>query len=104
MTPAFEIRYNPAIYTDIQQVVDYYYEATQNELLGNKFVESVKSALDSLSNSALHFQIRYDDIRFLPIPSFSFVAHYWVNEARKIVWVEAILHTGSNPDSWKSRV
>ncbi len=99
----FKVRYNPQIYLDIQKTVDHYHRETGNNELGKRFVKTVKTELRRLNKSALHYQIRYDDIRFLPIPSFSFMAHYRVDEESNMVSVEAIIHTSENPDKWKDR-
>jgi len=99
----FELKYNPQIYEDIQRTVDYYYRETGNDELGRRFTKTVKTTIKELNESALHYQIRYDDIRFLPIPPFSHIAHYRVDESKNIVMVEAIIHTSEDPDSWERR-
>ena len=100
----FKLRFNPQIYIDIQKTVDYYLQETGNDELGRRFVKTIKTELKWLSKSALHYQIRYDNIRFLPISSFSFIAHYRVDEESNMVSVEAIIHTSESPDSWKERI
>ncbi len=103
MPRKFNVQYNPQIHLDIQKIVDHYRRETGNEELGIRFVKTVKTALKKLNTSALHYQIRYDDIRFLPIPGFSFMAHYRINEENNTVMVEALFHTRENPDSWKKK-
>jgi len=103
MKSNFKINYNPQIYADMQKAVDYYRRETGNNELGKRFVETVKSELKKLNKSALHYQVRYDDIRFLPIHSFSVMARYRVNEQTNTVSVEAIIHTSEDPDTWKER-
>jgi len=100
----FKIRYNPQIYLDIQKTIDHYRRKTGNNELGIRFAKTVKAALKQLKKSALHYQIRYEDIRFLPIPVFSFMAHYRVDEENNIVSVEAIFHTSENSHDWKDRI
>jgi len=99
----FKVRYNPQIYLDIQKTVDHYRKETGNDELGIRFVKTVKTALKKLNTSALHYQIRYDDIRFLPIPVFSFMAYYRINEDNNTVMVEAIFRTSDDPQDWKGR-
>ena len=103
MPHKFKVRYNPQIHLDIQRTVDHYRRKTGNDELGIRFVKIVKASLKELKTSALHYQVRYDDIRFLPIPVFSFMAHYRVDERSNIVFVEAIFHTSQKPDEWKER-
>jgi len=103
MARNFNVQHNPQIYLDIQKQVDYYREETGSDELGNRFVNAVETALKKLNRSALHYQVRYDDIRLLPIPPFSFRAHYRVDEETNTVRVEAIIHTSEDPDGWKDR-
>ena len=62
-THNFNVRYNPRIYLDIQKAVDFYTEQTQSHELGKRFVDNVETVLAKLNQSALHYQVRYDDIR-----------------------------------------
>lgn len=103
MSRDFQIRYNPKIYMDIQKAIDFYYEQTRSHELGKKFVKNVEAALAKLNSSALHYQVRYDDFRLLPIPSFPYRAHYRVDEVNNTIFVEAIFHTKDNPEEWKKR-
>lgn len=99
MTRNFKVRYNPGIYLDIQKAIDFYTEQTQSHEPGQRVVDNAGHALATLKRSALHYQVRYDDIRLLPIPSFP----YRVNEENNTVFVEAIFHTRENPEKWRSR-
>ncbi|MBC6425400.1 MAG: type II toxin-antitoxin system RelE/ParE family toxin [Ekhidna sp.] len=101
MTRNFNVRYNPQIYPDIQKAVDFYVEQTQSNELGQKFVNNVENTLAKLRHSVLHYQIRYDNIRLLPTPSFPYQAHYRIDEENNTVFVEAIFHTRENPEKWK---
>lgn len=99
----FKLRYNPQIHEDIQKTVSFYRRETGNNELGKRFVTTVKTELKKLKHSALHYQIRYDDIRLLPIPAFSFMAHYKVDKENNLVEIEAIIHTSKDPVRWKDR-
>lgn len=99
----FFVLYNPQIYLDIQKAVDFYTEQTQSHELGQRFVNNAENALAKLNQSALHYQTRYEDIRLLPIPSFSYRAHYRVDEEKNTVFVEAIFHTREDPKDWRTK-
>lgn len=99
----FNVRYNPRIYLDIQKAVDFYTKQTQSHELGKRFVDNVEIALSKLNQSALHYQVRYDNIRLLPIYSFPYHAHYRIDEENNTVFVEAIFHTRENPEEWRIR-
>ncbi|MEX0813623.1 MAG: type II toxin-antitoxin system RelE/ParE family toxin [Chitinophagales bacterium] len=98
----FKVRYNPQIYLDIQKTVDYYRRETGDDKLGIRFVKAINNALKKLRSTALLYQVRYDDIRFLPIHPFSIVAHFRVDKQKAIVIIEAIFHSSEDPDEWNS--
>lgn len=97
----FKVQYNPQVHLDIQNQVEYYRRKTGDNQLGIRFAKTVKAALKGLKSSALHYQVRYDNVRCLPIPVFPFMAHYRVDENSNTVFVEAIFHTSQNPNAWK---
>ena len=103
MAHNFDVRYNPKIYLDIQKAVDFYLEQAQSLELAKRFVDEMETALAELNPSALQYQVRYDDIRLLPIPSFPYRAHYRVDEETNTVFVEAVFHAKENPEKWRSR-
>ena len=61
-------------------------------------------ALSKLNNLAMNYQIRFDDVRMIPVPSFPFLIHYRVSEKTNTVFVEAIFHVRENPEVWKTRL
>lgn len=97
----FTIVYNPEFFNDIVSAVDWYNEKQPG--LGDRFFESVKKQTARLSTSALHFAIKYDNIRCLCIEKFPFVVHYRVDEQSKIVKVEALFHAYRDPKTWNQR-
>ncbi len=103
MTRIFEVAFNPEVYTDIQNAVDFYHKQTGTIELGMRFLENLDNAFKRLERSALHYQIRYKNIRLLPIPSFPFRAHYWIDEEQDKVYVEALFHTREDPTEWLER-
>ena len=98
----FKVIYNPEVYNDIQQAIDWYNE--QQSGLGTRFYTTTKKHLNSLKSSALHYAVRYSDIHCIPIKKFPYMAHYRVNMDDKIVKVEAIFSTDRNPKIWKKRI
>lgn len=98
----FKVIFHPDFYNDIQEAVQWY--NVQQKGLGTRFLLTVKKQLKTLDNSALHYSIRYDDIRCMPIKKFPFLVHYRVNEHQFIVRVEAIFNTNRNPKIWEERI
>jgi len=81
----FKLEFNPQIHTDIQHQVDYYKKETKSHVLGKRFAKTVKKEVLRLKKYALQYEVKYDDIRCLPIPKFPFRAHYSVNEKNNTV-------------------
>jgi len=97
----FSVEYNPEFYNDIVQAVDWYNEKQPG--LGDRFLSIVKRQTSNLSTSALHFAIKYDDIRCMGIEKFPFLVHYRVLEHAEKVKIEALLHTSRDPKVWFER-
>jgi len=93
--------YNPAFFEDISEAVDWYNKKQPG--LGDKLFNQVKKQTKRLTTSALHYAIRYDDVRCLPVEKFPYVVHYRVEEQSKTVKTEALFHMSRNPDLWNER-
>ena len=97
---AFKIKVEPEAMDDIQQGIDWYNKKQAG--LGRKFLKEVKACFKSLKISPF-FQIRYDDVRCLPLKKYSFMVHFTVHEADKLVIVRAVFNTYLDPGNWKNR-
>lgn len=97
----FTVKYNPEFYNDLAQAVDWYDEIQAG--LGRLLLNNVKRQTAKLSTSALHFALKYNDIRCMGIKKFPYLIHYRIDEQSKTVKVEAMLHTSRNPRIWKKR-
>lgn len=99
MKQNFKLHFNPQIAVDLQKTVDYYRRKTGNHKLGKRFIKIAKQEMRELKTTALHYQIRYNIVRFLPISDFPFVAHYSIDEKNKIVHIEALFHTAQENEN-----
>jgi uncharacterized glyoxalase superfamily protein PhnB len=97
----FLVEYNPDFFNDIAQAVDWYNEKQTG--LGDRFLNNVRKQTAKLSTSALHFAVKYDDVRCMCIKKFPYLVHYRVNQQTQTVKVEALLHTSRDPELWKNR-
>jgi len=97
---AFSIVIDPRAIADIQQAIDYY----DLELpgLGLKFEAALNNHLITLTKNP-HFEVRYDNVRCLPIKKFPFMIHFTVDQDQNIVSVRAVLHTALDPKKWYKR-
>lgn len=97
---AFTIVLDPRAVRDIQESIDYYEE--QKLGLGKRFEKHVDHSLSILIKNPF-FQVRYDEVRCLPLIKFPHMIHYTINEEKKVVIVRAVFHTAKDPGVWKQR-
>ena len=96
----FNIVIEPVALLDIQQAIDYYDD--QQIGLGKKFEAAVNKHLVALEKNPF-FQIRYDDIRCLPVKKYPYMIHFTIDEANKMVNIRAVFDTSLNPNKWTQR-
>ena len=96
----FSVFIEPAAINDIQSGIDYY--DNQQIGLGEKFESTVFDQITSLELNPF-YQIRYDDVRCLPIKSYPYMLHFTVDENQQNVIIRAVLHTSLDPQKWLDR-
>jgi hypothetical protein len=98
----FELLIQPPALDDIQEAIDYY--DFQKDGLGEEFEEEeeVNNYLISISKTKF-FQVRYDEVRCLPLKRFPYMIHYSVDEDKKLIIVRAVFNTHRSPEIWKER-
>jgi len=97
----FAVEYNPEFFNDLVDAVDWYNDRQIG--LGTRFFNKVKKQTTKLSTSALHFAVRYDDVRCMRIEKFPYLVHYRVNKQTLTVKIEALFHTSRDPKIWYER-
>jgi len=96
----YKIKVEPEALQDIQDGIDWYNE--QQTGLGRKFHTEVKTFFKKLRSNPF-FQIRYDEVRCIPLKKYPFMIHYTLNEKEKVVVIRAVFNTHRNPGIWKKR-
>jgi toxin ParE1/3/4 len=96
----FSVKIEAEAYQDIQQGIDWYNQ--QAEKLGYKFYKELKKTIDQLKTTPF-LQVRYDNVRCLPLKKFPYMIHFTVHEAEKVAIIRAVLNTARNPACWKDR-
>ena len=96
----FVIRIEPEALQDIQLAIDWY--DLQQRGLGEKFYNYLDSVLGSLAINP-YYQIRYSNIRCLPLQKYPFMIHYSIDESKAIVIIRAIFNTSLDPAKWEKR-
>lgn len=77
----------------MELAIDFYEEKQKG--LGKRLFNEIENAFNLLTKNPF-FQIRYDDIRCLPLKKFPFMIHYRIEGSEVLIF--AILHTSLNPE------
>jgi hypothetical protein len=93
---AFSIHISTEARDDIQQAILWYNGRKKG--LGRNFFSAVQSAIQVLKVNPF-FQIRYDNIRCLPVPKFPYMLHFSVDPAQQQVNIYAVLNTYRDTDA-----
>src|ERR1035437_2592215 len=79
---------------DIDEAVEYY--NSRQKGLGTKFLNDLNNCFTAIKKTPF-FQIRYDDVRCVPLKKFPFLIHFSIFNEKKIIKVFAVIHTSLNP-------
>jgi hypothetical protein len=96
----FTILLDPRAIEDIQESIAYYEQ--QEPGVGNRFEHELHKHLSILKKDPF-FQIRYDQVRCLPLRKFPHMIHFTTHKSKKIVVVRAVFHTSKDPGKWTNR-
>jgi len=89
------------VFNDIQNGIDWY--NSRQKGLGKKFFDAVQQEYKTLRKNPV-FQVRYDNVRCLPMKRFPYMIHFIVDESAKKVVVLGVINTYLNPHKWKERI
>ncbi|QQQ27302.1 type II toxin-antitoxin system RelE/ParE family toxin [Chryseobacterium indoltheticum] len=93
----FEIFQYPEADQDILAAVNYYKEISNST--ASNFEKELSKAYDQLERNPF-FQIRYDDVRVLPLKKFPYIILFHIDEIKKIVFVISVFCTHQNPEKY----
>lgn len=93
----FNIFIEPLALEDIQSAIDSYED--KQDGLGKRFLEVFDSHIKGLRLNPF-FQIRYDNVRCLPMKTFPYMIHFTVNEKTNSLEVKAVFCTHKDPGNW----
>lgn len=98
----FKLVYANEVYDDIQNAVDFY--NSREKGLGTRFFKTVKIQLSKIKSNAYGFQVRYHDVRCIPINKFPYTIHYKVVTETNIIMIVALFCDYQNPEIWENRL
>lgn len=99
---SFKVIYADEVYDDIQNAVDFYNFRVKG--LGTRFFKTVKIQTSKIKSNAFGFQVRYNDVRCIPINKFPYTIHYRVVTKTNIIMIIAIFCDFQNPEIWEDRL
>ena len=70
----------------------------QQKGLGKKFYSEVKRSLEAIEQTP-QFQVRYDEIRCLPLKKYPFMIHFTIDEQQKSILILGCIHCSLEPHS-----
>ena len=97
---AYKLKIEPEVILDIQEAIDYY--NFQQTSLGKRFYKAVIQKFTILRSNPF-FEVRYNNVRCLPVDNFPYLIHFTVDEPKNFVTIRAVLHTSRNPKVWERR-
>jgi hypothetical protein len=94
----YKIQADPRVKLDLQEAMDFL--KSRRKGFDTKFLADYKSRLKTLKTNPF-FEVRYDEIRCLPLEIFKYMIHFSVDEVNNIVLINAVISTYLDPeDSW----
>ncbi len=95
---SYKLVIKPEVFEDIQQAIDWY--NSRQKGLGEKFFNAVQQEYNNIRKNP-GYQIRYDNIRCLPVRKFAFMIHFFVQEKSRTVIIMGVISTYRDPATWK---
>ena len=94
---SYKVVIEPRAIVDIQDAVDYYDNRQLG--LGEYFFSTFNEHIEIISKSPF-FQQRYKDYHGLPIKKFPFIIFYYLDEAKKIIYIVSVFNTLLSPNKY----
>jgi len=92
----YQVCFSKRFRDDIREARKWYNQRKKG--LGKKFYSEVEDSLKAIKKSP-HFQIRYDNIRCLPLNKYPFMIHFTIDEETEIILVLGCIHCSLEPHS-----
>lgn len=100
--PRFKVAYSPEALQEIKRIVEWYNNASPG--LGERFKQNLLSEIAAIKKNPLSRSFRYDEVRFAVVKKFPYAAHYTVEEANRLIKIQAVLGFAQDSDTnWKMR-
>ena len=92
----FNIEINPRVEKDLLNSIDYYKKI--NKKIATNFLKDFKNTIALLKQNP-NYQVRYKEVRCIPLKNYPFMLHFKTYE--NLIIVYALIHTSLNPnENW----
>ena len=96
----FNVLFEPNAKMDIQDAISWYNQRSKG--LGKKFYTFLRAEIERLCQNP-YYQIKYDNVRCLPLRRFPFMIHYTIDQTNSMVIIRAVFNISMDPKKWKGR-
>jgi hypothetical protein len=93
----FDIEISPRVAKDLLNSL-YYYEKISKKVSTN-FLKDFKQTLSKIKRNP-NLQIRYNEVRCIPLNNYLFMLHFKIYEKDNLVVIYALIHTSLNPNDY----
>lgn len=93
----FSLQFDERAVNDIDNSMSYYSQIEEG--LEDSFFMDMTNRIQQLERNPF-FQVRYANVRCLPLQTFPFMIHFTLDENNKLIKIRAIIHTRQSLDKW----
>ena len=86
---------------EVDEISEYYESITTG--LGVKFYTEYRNHVNTLKRMPF-FEVKYEEIRKLPLKKFPYTIHFTINEFDKIVSIQAVTCDYQNPENTRLKL
>ena len=96
----FKVVITPDAHIDTLEGIEWYNK--QSVALAKRFYQTIKKTYKTIRQNP-YFQIRYEDVRCLPVKKFPYMIHYIVDEQRERIVIIGVICTHRDPEIREER-
>lgn len=100
--PRFKVAYSPESLQEIKRIIDWYNASSKD--LGSRFKKNLIAEVAAIKQNPFTRSFRDDEVRFAVVKKFPYAAHYTIDEANRLIKIQAVLGFAQDSDTnWKMK-
>ncbi len=100
--PLFKVAFSPESLQEIIRIVEWYNDI--NKDLGTRFKKNLLTEIAAIKQNPFTRSFRYDEVRFAVVKKFPYAAHYTIDEANRLIKIQAVLGFAQDSETnWRMR-